>query len=129
MSTKPETIKMKSFDIFLTVLTAFFLSVTQVALKLLLQKTNGVSLSSPTQIVKLIFTPEFAITGFSFLASGLMWMYLLRKIELSLLYPLISVSYIFGLLAAMIVFREDVSINRWIGVAVIIVGVVLVAKK
>jgi undecaprenyl phosphate-alpha-L-ara4N flippase subunit ArnE len=120
---------MKSFDIFLTVLTAFFLSVTQVALKLLLQKANGVSLSSPTQIVKLIFTPEFAITGFSFLASGLMWMYLLRKIELSLLYPLISVSYIFGLLAAMIVFREDVSINRWIGVAVIIVGVVLVAKK
>ena len=44
-------------------------------------------------------------------------------------YPLISISYIFGVLAARFVFHETIPLTRWIGVLVIIVGVFLVVQK
>jgi undecaprenyl phosphate-alpha-L-ara4N flippase subunit ArnE len=43
-------------------------------------------------------------------------------------YPMVSLSYVFGMLAAIIFFHEDVSVTRWIGVLLIMGGCVLIAK-
>lgn len=42
---------------------------------------------------------------------------------------MISLSYVFGILAAVFIFNEPVPVTRWIGVAFIIVGVVLIARN
>jgi undecaprenyl phosphate-alpha-L-ara4N flippase subunit ArnE len=43
-------------------------------------------------------------------------------------YPMISLSYVMGMLAAIIFFHEQISLTRWIGVFLILGGCVLIAK-
>jgi undecaprenyl phosphate-alpha-L-ara4N flippase subunit ArnE len=79
---------------------------------------------------KTVFTNiPFALSGISVLAAMTIWMYVLKKFDFSLAYPLVSISFIFGLLAAYFVFHETIAWTRWIGVAVIILGVILIAQK
>jgi len=79
---------------------------------------------------KTVFTNiPFALSGISIAAASLIWVYVLKKFEFSLAYPMISISYVFGLLAAYFIFHEPIVWTRWLGVAVIIVGVILLAQK
>jgi undecaprenyl phosphate-alpha-L-ara4N flippase subunit ArnE len=68
-------------------------------------------------------------SGLSMIAATVVWFYILKNNELSLAYPLISISYIFGTLAAIIFFHETVSLTRWFGVLLIIAGVAFLAKS
>ncbi len=82
------------------------------------------------QFFKNVFTNfSFALSGLSMVGATLIWVFVLKKFEFSLAYPLISISYIFGLLAAHFLFHETISWNRWLGVLVIILGVFLVVQK
>ena len=49
----------------------------------------------------------FAACGLCFLAASLLWMYLVRVFPLSVAYPLVSLSYVFGMVAAIVFFHED----------------------
>lgn len=73
-------------------------------------------------------TWQFAASGLCALASMLTWMYVLKRYEFSLAYPLLSISYVIGLLAAYFVFHEAIPLSRWIGVIIIMIGVYFVAK-
>ena len=59
----------------------------------------------------------------------LMWFVVLSKIDLSVAFPLASSSYIFILIASVFFLHEPVSINRWIGTALVILGIYLVTKS
>lgn len=71
---------------------------------------------------------QFAACGIFFLAASLLWMFMLKHYPLSVAYPLGSLSYIFGIIAAIVFFHEDVSLTRWIGVGLIMAGCCLIAK-
>jgi len=71
---------------------------------------------------------QLACSGVSIVIATLLWMYILKHFDFSAAYPLISISYIFGMLAAVFLFHETVPYTRWIGLAFIIIGVVFVAK-
>lgn len=78
---------------------------------------------------KTIFTTwEFAAAGICALSAMLTWMYVLKHYAFGLAYPLLSVSYIIGLLSAYFFFNETIPLTRWIGVIIIMVGVYFVAK-
>ena len=78
---------------------------------------------------KTVFTTwQFAASGVCALTAMITWMYALKHYPFSLAYPLLSVSYIIGLLAATLIFHETVPFTRWIGVVIIMVGVFFVAK-
>jgi undecaprenyl phosphate-alpha-L-ara4N flippase subunit ArnE len=78
---------------------------------------------------KTIFaTWQFAASGVCALASMLTWMYVLKHYEFSLAYPLLSISYIIGMLSACLFLNEVVPLTRWIGVVIIMIGVYFVAK-
>lgn len=59
---------------------------------------------------------------------AVIWIYVLRTVEISLLQPLLAIVYVMTPLLAVIVLKEHVSMLRWSGIAVILFGVVLVAK-
>lgn len=59
----------------------------------------------------------------------IIWFYILRHFDFSAAYPLIGMSYIFGVIAAVFIFHETVPYTRWIGVALIIIGVFFVARQ
>lgn len=71
---------------------------------------------------------QFALSGICFGGASLLWMYIIKKYPLSMAYPLVSLSYVFGLLAAAWIFHEDVNLNKWIGVALIMIGCYIISK-
>ena len=61
-----------------------------------------------------------------FLSSSVFFVFGLREGELSVLYPLVSVGYIFTLLWSRIFFGEPFTKTKFAGVGLILAGVVLV---
>lgn len=70
----------------------------------------------------------FAAMGVCFGLAALLWFYILKHYPFSQAYPLTSVAYIFGMVAAILVFGEEVPAMRWIGVALIIAGCFFIMK-
>lgn len=68
-------------------------------------------------------------SGIAVSIGMLLWLYILRHFDFSVAYPLIGISYVFGVFAGIFVFHETVPITRWIGVLLIVAGVLLVAKQ
>ena len=58
-----------------------------------------------------------------------LWLVALSKSELSFVYPLVALSYVFGALFAKIYFNEAITLIRWAGIFVIILGVLLITKS
>lgn len=51
-----------------------------------------------------------------------------KKYPLSMAYPMISLSYVFGLIAAVVFFHEQVGLSKWLGTLLIITGCCIIAK-
>ena len=69
-----------------------------------------------------------AACGLLFGLASLLWMYIVKVFPFSSAYPMVSLSYVFGMLAAILFFNEEVSIIKWIGVMFIVLGCMLIAK-
>lgn len=103
------------------------LAAGQVFLKFALQKMKSFGWTW-TFWGSLLVNWQFAACGLCFLAASLLWMYMLKNYPLSIAYPLGSLSYVFGIIAAIVFFHEDVSLWRWAGVGFIIIGCCLITK-
>lgn len=66
--------------------------------------------------------------GICFTGAGILWMYIMKHYPLSMAYPMASLSYVFALVFAIIFLHESIEWNRWLGVALIMVGCIIVAK-
>lgn len=63
------------------------------------------------------------ILGLAFYGiSMLIYLVALSKTKMSLVYPLMSLAYIFGLVLAVFFLHEQVPLLRWIGTGVIVLG-------
>lgn len=71
---------------------------------------------------------HFAASGLFFGAASLLWVYIVKHFPFSIAYPLVSLSYVFGMFSAIIFFHEEVSAVKWMGVAFIVIGCFLIAK-
>lgn len=71
---------------------------------------------------------QFVSCGVCYGIGSLLWMYIVKNYPLSMAYPLISLSYVFGMIAAVLFFHETVSLTKWIGVFFIITGCIFVVK-
>jgi drug/metabolite transporter (DMT)-like permease len=61
--------------------------------------------------------------------SLLIWFYVLTKVDLSIAYPFLALSYVLVLLFSWLILGESISALRIVGVSVISCGVILVAKS
>lgn len=76
----------------------------------------------------LLINWQFALCGICFGTASLLWMYIIKQYPLSSAYPLVSLSFVFGMIAAIIFFHEDVDLTKWIGLILIVAGCYLVSK-
>ncbi|MFW5879271.1 MAG: hypothetical protein ACOCUV_00450 [bacterium] len=120
---------MKIIDIALVLVTTFCLTANQVLLKIWMEKNGSKILPLGFDKFSLLFKPELLFSVIAFIVAIVIWLFLLQRIQFSLLYPLISFSYVFGLFAAKYVFNEQVPTVRWVGVFVILIGVFLVTRE
>jgi undecaprenyl phosphate-alpha-L-ara4N flippase subunit ArnE len=104
-----------------------FLALGQVLLKFGLEKVDKFSWTG--QFFRDFFTNWWLLgSGLSMIAASIIWFFILKHHDLSLAYPLISISYIFGTLAAVFIFHETVPLTRWVGVLFIMIGVAFLAR-
>ena len=60
--------------------------------------------------------------------SLLVWIMGLSRVPVSIAYPLLSLAYIINAIAAYFLFGEAMTVMRWLGLGLIIVGVFLIAR-
>ncbi|PWH16432.1 MAG: hypothetical protein DDG58_09740 [Ardenticatenia bacterium] len=119
--------------VLLTALAAILLLVGgQTLLKLGLNEIGGVSLFGGNPVgsfANLLRTP-WVILGFAFYAvSAVLWLDVLSKLDFSMAYPMVSLTYIFSLLIGRFVFHEAVSWQRVAGVLLIVAGLFFVVRS
>jgi uncharacterized membrane protein len=56
------------------------------------------------------------------------WLFALSRASLSFAYPFAALSYVLIVLFSVLVLHEDVPVLRWVGVAFIVTGIMLVAQ-
>lgn len=74
------------------------------------------------------FNLPFGGSGICYALGTVLWFYMVKHYPLSMAYPLVSLSYIFGMIAAVVVFHEPVSVVKWIGVVLIVLGCYFIVK-
>lgn len=60
--------------------------------------------------------------------SAVVWLFVLSRTSLSFAYPFASLTYLIIVLVDLFWFREEIPGLRWVGVAAIMAGIVLVAR-
>jgi drug/metabolite transporter (DMT)-like permease len=111
----------------LALIQSLLLVAGQVFLKLALARMPQASFSFA--FVKALFCDvQFALAGICFGAGTVLWFYILKHYPLSSAYPLLSLSYVFGMIASIVVFHESVDSTKWIGTLLIMFGCYLIAK-
>lgn len=58
-------------------------------------------------------------------AGMLLWLVVLQRVPVSLAYPMLSLNFVWVTLAAKFIWRETVTMRHWIGIALIILGILL----
>ncbi|MGN1220338.1 MAG: EamA family transporter [Candidatus Cryptobacteroides sp.] len=71
---------------------------------------------------------QFAACGLCYGAGSLLWFHIVKNYPFSMAYPLVSLSYVLGMVAAIVFFHEDVNLVKWIGVGMIMFGCFLIAR-
>ena len=71
---------------------------------------------------------QFAACGLCYGAGSVLWFYIIKNYPFSMAYPLVSLSYVFGMIAAIVFFNESVDLMKWIGVLLIMLGCYFIAR-
>lgn len=73
---------------------------------------------------------RYILAGFAlYFIPALIWTYLLAKLPVSVVQPILSLTYVLTPLMAMIFLSEPVPGLRWLGILVIIAGVTIVSMS
>lgn len=77
-----------------------------------------------------MFMQPYVFFGFMFFGiSSIFWLVVLSRIDLSFAYPMVSVAYVVVAIFSYFVFKENVSLIRWIGIMTICFGVFLISRS
>ena len=111
----------------ITLLQCMLLTGGQVLMKYGLTKAGDFSMSL-SYFHRLLVNWQFIGCGLCYGAGSILWMYIIKHFPFSMAYPMISLSYVMGILVAIVFFHEQIPVTRWIGVGLIMTGCVLIAK-
>ena len=79
-----------------------------------------------TGIVRSLFHPYVLVSMACFALAAATWMVALAGIDLSVAYPSMSVIYALTALVGRYMFGERISVQRWGGIGLVIVGIALI---
>ncbi len=117
---------MEGTGIFL--LLAVIWTAVQVLLKLGLDKLSGSEVSFAFFLKALSSWPILAAL-FLAIVGSLIWFVVLTRFELSYSNLMVSLTFVLVMLASMALFKEHISLLRWIGAALIVLGVFFVSQS
>ena len=72
---------------------------------------------------------HFAACGLCYGAGSILWFYIVKHYPFSMAYPLVSLSYVFGMIAAIVFFNETVDLVKWVGILLLLLDCLGVKLK
>jgi drug/metabolite transporter (DMT)-like permease len=106
------------------------LSGGQTALKFGLNAIGGVSLADGLPSLLKLFQTPWVIVGFGLYAlSSVLWLDVLSKLDFSLAFPMVGLTYVFTLLIGRFFFGEAVGWERMLGVVFILGGLFFLVRS
>ncbi|MDR3047798.1 MAG: EamA family transporter [Bacteroidales bacterium] len=111
----------------LAAIQCLFLSSGQVFLKLAMARMEKFSFTW-SYFGHLLTNWWLLATGASMTVATVLWLYILKHFDFSIAYPITALGYVFGMLFAFFIFHETIPLTRWLGMFLIMAGVVLIAK-
>jgi len=115
----------------IVVLSVTFNAMAQLLLRMGMVDFNAASRSQPlvSRVLALAFSPPLmgglVLFGFSILA----WLVVLSRLPVSIAYPMASLGYVAAALLGVVFLREPVHVLQIVGIAVICLGVGLIARS
>ena len=101
----------------------------QVSMKYGAIQIGPVNTSNLLTFFQSAFTNIYTLLGlFLYFVSALFWIIALSRVELSYAYPMVSLGYILVLFLSSVLFKEVILPIHWIGIILIISGVVLITR-
>jgi drug/metabolite transporter (DMT)-like permease len=105
----------------------------QISLKMGMTQTGRIgveALGQPLEIAVRALATPLVLGGLSLYALGAVaWMTVLSRVPLSLAYPNLALSYAFTPVLAWLLLGETIPSLRWLGIVIICIGVLVVAKS
>jgi uncharacterized membrane protein len=113
--------------ILLMVLQSCFLVSTQVFLKIGMSKVNTDTLNF-IMIWSLFKNGYVWLSLLSMATASVIWFIVIKNYELSIAYPLVSISYIMMVFTSKMLFNEPITLAKLIGIAAIVIGVIVITR-
>lgn len=112
--------------ILLILLNVLLLASGQLLWKKGLTAAGGISLSN---ILQVFMSPLVVVGLLLYVLATIIWFAVLSRADLSFAYPLQSMAYIVGMIAAWLLLKEVIPVTRWVGALIIMIGVAVVSYK
>ena len=126
----PESRTSGIISIVLLVVSVGFAVAGQLTLKSAMDhigRIGGAQIAEPLETIgRAAREPRLWAGLFLFGISSLFWLVVLSRVPLSVAYPFVGISYIFVVGFARFVLHENIPASRWIGVAVVALGIAII---
>ena len=115
---------------YLTIFTPIAIAaVGQIVLKIGMNNFPNLKFDSFKTVAKVFSHPPVAIGFILYGVSALLWVLVLSREKLSFVYPLVAASYVITVILSKIILKEEVPNLRWLGLFIIIIGILTIAKS
>lgn len=114
--------------IILALLQCAFTASGQMMLKIAMNRMPSFSWSR-VYFHSLFHNWPFVLSGALVLSGVILWMHILKHYDFSIAYPVSSFSYVIGMLAGSMLLHENIPATRWIGLALILLGLFVITRK
>lgn len=84
--------------------------------------------SMPGFVLSALTNPRVVLGLGCAVVAALTWIIAISRSDLSFAYPFMALGVVLVLLFSGIVFKETISLNRWIGVAIVCLGIVVASR-
>ena len=114
----------------LALVSIILLSAGQTSIKAGLNAIGGISLADGPLVILKIFQTPWVVVGFiCYGIAAILWLDVLSKLDFSLAFPMVGMTYVFTLLIGRFFFGENVGWERILGVALILCGVAFLIRS
>jgi len=104
----------------------------QVLLKIGMNRMGPINIDSISSLghffLGILKSPTVLVGLFLYMISAAIWLIVISIVDLSFAYPFIGLTYVLILVVSKFVFKEDVNPIRWIGTAIITIGVIVISR-
>jgi uncharacterized membrane protein len=112
--------------ILLSACNALLLAIGQIMWKKAVAGMNIISVKS----LFFSLTQPLVLSGAGiYVMATCLWIYILSRSDINYVYPIQSLTFLFVAIAATTFLEETVPLNRWVGIFIILVGVLISSMK